>query len=346
MKRLSHVYEEVALRGNLQLAIRNASKKKKRRKNVEAVLRDIEWHIDELRGMLYDENVTLHPYKEEIRWDSSSQKMRTIHKPEFWPDQCIHWAIYNILEQRFHKSMYEYSVGSIPKRGNSYGRKAIKRWIQRDPKNTKYYLKMDIRHFYQSIPNEMMKKCIRDKIKDKKLLRLIDQIIDMDDGLPIGMVLSQMFGNLYLTPLDFYIKQELGAIYYIRNMDDMVIFGPNKKKLHKMRKKIQTWLEEHGLEIKPNWQVYKEDAEALDFLGYRFFREKVIIRKRTLYRATKKANRVCKKIADGKPVSKHDAASVISYLGIFKPSDTQMAKEKYITDRISVKELKSIIRGD
>lgn len=346
MKRLGHAYEEVALRGNLSLAIQNASRRKKNRKMVERVLADVEMYVDKLCDMFADEEFELHPYKVKVQWDPSCQKMRTIHKPDFWPDQCLHWAIYNILEPYFRNSMYEYSVGSIPGRGNSYGRKAVERWVQRDHNNTKYYLKMDIRHFYESIPNDLMKEFLRTKIKDKKLLRLIDQIIDMDKGLPIGMVLSQLFGNMYLTPLDFYIKQELGAIHYIRNMDDMVIFGPNKKKLHKMRKQIQQWLDDHGLELKSNWQVYKEDAEPLDFLGFRFYREKVIIRKRTLYRSTKKINKIIKKFEADKLITQHEAASLISRLGMFKAADVKKLKERLITDRISVKELKAIAKGE
>ena len=58
---------------------------------------------------------------------------------------------------------------------------------------------MDIRKFYPSINHDILKAIIRKKLKDKKLLKLLDEIIDSADGVPIGNYLSQYFANLYLA---------------------------------------------------------------------------------------------------------------------------------------------------
>lgn len=61
-------------------------------------------------------------------------------------------------------------------------------------------------------------------------------------GVPLGYFTSQWFGNFYLKKLDHYIKQELGAVHYMRYMDDMVILGKSKKKLHAAQKAIEEYL--------------------------------------------------------------------------------------------------------
>lgn len=67
-------------------------------------------------------------------------------------------------------------------------------------------------------------------IKDRDTLDLIDKIIDSTDkGVPIGNYTSQWFANFFLQDLDHYIKEELKVPYYLRYMDDMVLFHRNKK---------------------------------------------------------------------------------------------------------------------
>lgn len=44
--------------------------------------------------------------------------------------------------------------------------------------DTQYCLKLDIKKFYPSINHRILKKLLRKKFKDKKLLSLLDMIID------------------------------------------------------------------------------------------------------------------------------------------------------------------------
>ena len=54
-----------------------------------------------------------------------------------------------------------------------------------------------------------MKKAIRRKIKDHRLLRLIDDNIDSTEGLALGSFTSQWFGNIMLDELDHKVKELL-----------------------------------------------------------------------------------------------------------------------------------------
>ena len=85
-----------------------------------------------------------------------------------------------------------------------------------------------------------------------------------------GNFTSQWFANFNLQDLDHYIKEELKVPYYIRYMDDMVLFHRNKKELHKIKDKIEGFLKKQDLKIKENWQLFRTDSRPLDFLGYRF----------------------------------------------------------------------------
>ena len=66
-----------------------------------------------------------------------------------------------------------------------------RRHIRRDETGrTAYCLKFDITKFYPSIDHDILKQIIRRKIKDARLLRLLDEIIDSAPAfrsqLPVG----------------------------------------------------------------------------------------------------------------------------------------------------------------
>lgn len=116
-------------------------------------------------------------------------KERIIFKLPFYPDRIVHHAIMNILEPIWVSIFINNTYSCIKGRGIH---KAV-RDIQQDLKDidgTKYCLKLDIKKFYPSIDHDVLKSIIRKKIKDEKLLNLLDGIIDSTDGVPIGNYLS------------------------------------------------------------------------------------------------------------------------------------------------------------
>ncbi len=344
MKRYGYIYEKICDIENIKAAIINASTRKKNRRNVQRVLANLDKSAEYIQKLLIEQTYEPAPYKEFSIFDGATKKERVIYRPEFFPDQCIHWALILQIEPLIMKGMYKFSCGSIPGRGVIYGQKYIKKWIRKDRKNTKYYLKLDIRKFYPSINNEMLKAAFRKKIKDAKVLWLIDKIIDShpDAGVPIGNYTSQWFANFFLQELDHFVKENLGVKYYMRYMDDMVLFGCNKKKLHKARAAIAEYLKPMGLELKGNWQLARLDDRAVDYLGFRFFRHKTILRKRNALRIRRRIKKVWKK---PKPTYS-DAAAVLSYLGWLKHSDSYHYYQKYVKPYINIKRLKEVIRNE
>lgn len=248
-----------------------------------------------------------------------------------------------IIEPHIAKGMYEYSCGSVPKRGIHYAQKRVKRWIERDRKHTKYILQIDITKFYPSISHDVLKQMLRRKFKDKSLLWLMDSIIDsVECGLPIGNYTSQWLANFYLQELDHMIKEKLKIKYYARYMDDCIMFGNNKKKLHKARKEIQLYLETIGLNIKGNWQVYRLDKRPLDFLGFKFYRTHVTMRKRNSLRIKRRAKKIYKK---GR-LNFKDSAAMLSYLGWLQHSNSYNYYLKNIKPYVNIKDMKEVVSNE
>ena len=96
-KRVGHLFEHVRDLDNLKEAIKDAARHKRKRKEVQKVLEDIDGHALELQRMLDEE--TFIPAKYTMRRinDGIQKKTRDIAIPRFWPDQCVHHAFVRIF---------------------------------------------------------------------------------------------------------------------------------------------------------------------------------------------------------------------------------------------------------
>lgn len=294
--------------------------------------------------------------------DGFKQKKRNIIQPYFTkrnPEQWIHHIFIRTAKIIFEKGMYEFSCGSIPGRGIHYGKKYFEKFIKNHPKEIKYALKIDIKHFYENVNVELLKERLRSVIRDDVFLYLAFWILDSNigitkdgqkirKGLPIGFYTSQWFANWFLQPFDHFVKEDLHAPFYMRYMDDIVIFGSNKRKLHRDFKEIKKYLSEIGLEVKSNWQIFLFDytdqngnrkGRPVDFMGFKFYRDKTTIRKSIFLRACRKARKISKKLK----ITWRDACQILSYMGWFYPTDTFQAYKKHIEPFVSVEVCKKIM---
>ena len=343
MKRIGNIYEKITQLGNLESAIMHASKGKSKRKNVEKILDSPTYYAMQIQKILKNHTYKPSPYVEMKIQDGARKKERIIYKPQFYPDQCIHWALMLQIEKILFKSMYELSCASLKNRGILYGKRYLDRILVDDRKYTKYCLKLDVKKFYPSIDKTILKNKFRKKIKDRETLWLIDLIIDSaDEEVPIGNYTSQWFANFYLTDLDHFIKEELKVKYYIRYMDDMVLFSNNKKELHKIKLAIDDFLSKEHLRLKENWQLFKTDSRPLDFLGYRFYRGYSTLRKSNFLRIKRRAKKISKK----NELNFHDAASMLSYAGWLKHCDSYNYQQKYIKPYINYNKCKEVVSNE
>lgn len=205
-------------------------------------------------------------------------KERTIFRLPYFPDRVTHWAIMNVLEPIWTKTFIAHTYSCIKGRGIHKCASDVKKALKNP--DTQYCLKLDIKKFYPSINHDILKQIIRKKIKDKQLLELLDEIIDSADGVPIGNYLSQFLANLYLTYFDHWLLEQVKVKYYFRYADDIVILSDDKNKLHDYLEQIRQYLTDNlKLEIKSNYQIFPVESRGIDFVGYVFYHDHVLLRK-------------------------------------------------------------------
>ena len=279
------------------------------------------------------------PYRTKTVVEGPKHKRREIRIPRFFPDQIVQWSILLQTIPIFMEGMDPFCCGSVLGRGTSYAERYIRRWFQSDPRGTRYCLKLDIHHFYQSVDHDRLKAMLRRKFKDAELLALLDLIIDsVPTGLPIGNVTSQWFGNFYLQGLDHFAREQLHVRHYIRNMDDIVVFGPNKRKLGKAEAAIIKYLGAMDLQLSAR-QKFPVDSRGVDFLGFRFFHDRTILRRSLMLRATRKVQRTVKR----KTWNAHNCGSILAYIGWMEQSDSYHLYQTRVKPYIKKSYLEGVI---
>nr|UVX80320.1 MAG: MatK/TrnK amino terminal region [Bacteriophage sp.] len=421
MRSYNNLYEKMLQNDYIEQCFKDASEKKRNRNDVQKVMMNLEAEVETLKTMLQEEMFIPDNHKLSIINESSNRKTRRILKPNYKYEQVVHHCVIGQFKSVVMNGLYEFSCGSIPGRGVHYGKKYMRKWIDSYNGKKMYVLKMDIRHFFESIDRTILKKKIKEVIRDKRFYRMLCILIEFDrvaevaelltdagveisieqtkeiigdialnddagalnilrkigingktfeetkksiesrkKGVPLGYFTSQWFGNFYLKKLDHYIKEELKADDFMRYLDDMVILGKSKKKLHRIQREIEKYLrDELRLELKGDWQVFrfeypmikngenvldkdgkpKTNGRMLDFMGFQFHHDRTTIRKSNLESARRKANHIDKQ----DKISWYNASAMLSYMGLFKHTDTYGYYEEYIKPKVNVKKLKRIV---
>lgn len=153
-----------------------------------------------------------------------------------------------------------------------------------------YILKADIKHYFQKVNHNILINIIKRKIKDEKVIWLIKKILEnfpkegeAHIGIPLGNYTSQFFANLYLNELDQFIKNKLKVRYYIRYVDDFVIFHKSKQTLKEYKIKIQKFLKDNlNLELHKDKSRIISLYKGIGFLGFRIFQKHILLRKRNI----------------------------------------------------------------
>lgn len=310
MKRVGYLYEKMCDLSLIRYAIRKAAQGKTYKHYIRKVLQNEEAYALRIQEMLVNESVKLSPNRQITIYDRSCSKERIITVPKFFPDQILHWVVMLIIEPIITKGMYRFNCGSVPTRGGM----EAKRYVERALKDEKirYVAKLDISKFFNSVKPKYLMAMFRNKIKDEKVLRLINAILkNGGDCLPIGYYTSQWFSNFFLEGFDHYVKEELKIRKYVRYVDDMVLLDTNKRKLHKAIARMDEYLHKIGLKLKRNYQVWKVGSRPIDFVGFRFYQDKTVLRKKIFFRLCRRVRNVRK----SGYITVHQAQGILSLLG-------------------------------
>ncbi|MBF0348715.1 MAG: RNA-dependent DNA polymerase [Magnetococcales bacterium] len=179
-------------------------------------------------------------------------------------DRIVHHAVYQVLSPLLDPGLIHTTWACLPGRGSHRALLAFMGAMRRYP----WLLTLDVRHYFLSIDREILMAIMARKIKDRRLLGLLQILADsgagiyrqpevaeflrLQDGfpptgcgLPIGNLTSQWWGNQYLSGLDHFIKRELKIPHYQRYMDDMALFATSRGQLEGARQAVTEWLADH-----------------------------------------------------------------------------------------------------
>lgn len=312
MKRINNLHDKICDLDNIEEADNKARKCKRKQ---YGVIKHDKNRAEDNFDLFLDLSLENYKTSKYSTFKVYEPKERLIFRLPYYPDRITHHAIMNIMEPIWMKVFTKDTYSCIKGRGIHALARQLKHDLQNDKEGTKYCAKMDIKKFYPSIDHEILKMIIRKKIKDKKLLKLLDEIIDSADGVPIGNYLSQYFANLYLAYFDHWIKEVLKVKHYYRYADDIVLLSDDKDQLRRWVIAIRIYLKENlKLELKSNYQIFPVEVRGIDFVGYVFRHNYIKIRKGVKLRLMK----LVRLYKDDKISQEKFEQSVTSYFGWLK----------------------------
>ncbi|MFH1260404.1 MAG: RNA-directed DNA polymerase [Candidatus Micrarchaeota archaeon] len=200
-----------------------------------------------------------------------------------------------------------------------------------------YVFKADIRHYFDSINHEILLKLIREKIKDEKVIWLIETILKnhkteiVGKGMPLGNLTSQFFANFYLNEFDNFVKHQLKARYYIRYVDDFVILHHDRNLLEKWKHEIDIYLRHNlAVELHPEKSRIIPLRRGVTFLGFRIFAEYKLLKKSNARRIWKRMDRFKQKYDNGEMSRKEVVQSLEGWLAYAEFANTYKFRKRVV----------------
>ena len=245
-----------------------------------------------------------------------SPKLREIFAADF-RDRVVHHILIKALKPFYERRFISDAYNNRKDKGTH---KAVKK-AQSYMNATRggYYLQLDIKGFFYHIDkNRLFMKIFNDIEKrepdieyKKEILWLANKIIYHNPtknysfkgdksklallpshktlfelpkhiGLPIGNLTSQFFANVYMNDFDNFVKRTLKVKYYIRYVDDFVLFDISKARLEELYREVKNYLwHSLGLVLRADKKL-KKHGDGLDFLGYIIRENYILTRKRVV----------------------------------------------------------------
>jgi RNA-directed DNA polymerase len=281
MKRHKHLWDRVASFDNLAAAAKEAMRGKRSRPAAARFFTGWETGVARLEAELRDGSYRPGRYH---YFRIHDPKTRTVAAAPF-RDRVVHHALVRVLEPIFERRFIEDSYACRKGKGTHAGMRRAAGFAKRFP----YALKCDVRRYFPSIDQEVMRGQLARVIGDRRVLELADLILgthadevsqvwpEDDDlfavqqrrlGLPIGNLTSQFFANIYLDGFDHFVKQELRVKGYVRYVDDFLLFGDSRAALREQGKAVREFLGGIGLEIHPDKYRLCATGQGVDFCGF------------------------------------------------------------------------------
>ncbi len=281
------LWQDIISLDNLFHAYQKASRGKRSRPDVAAFEMDLEARIITLRDRLASQTYVHGPYHSFLIHDPKRRLISAAH----FEDRVVHHALHNCIGPRWER---KFIFDTYANRVGKGTHKALDRCTQY-LRRYGYYLQLDIRQYFPSIDHAILIKQLSQELQNERVLALCKQILasgvgvlreayDMvyfpgDDlfaanrprGLPIGNMTSQFWANVYLNPLDHFIKRRLKIRGYVRYVDDMLLFSDSKVQLREAWAAVVDFLAGLRLTVHQGAPQPTPVRHGVTFLGFRCF---------------------------------------------------------------------------
>lgn len=209
-----------------------------------------------------------------------------------------------------------------------------------------YVLQCDIQHFFPNIDHQILLQQFAHVIADPQVMDLCQKILHSGvgvhpdssqplyfpgdslfnglrpRGLPIGNLTSQFWANVYLNPMDQWIKRELKCRAYIRYVDDFLLFSNDKTELHRWRNEIIHYLVSLRLKIHENRAAVYLVQTGIPFLGFRLYPDHRRLKRRNGINFQRKFTRLRKEFAEGRISRQQIQAVIRGWIAHVRHADT------------------------
>jgi retron-type reverse transcriptase len=336
VKRHGHLWEEMISFAALLRASEKARRGKRLRPATAAFECELEKELWKLHAELAAKAYRPGPYR---TFTIHEPKQRQISAAPY-RDRVVHHALVGVLEPIFERSFLDGSCACRKGKGT----RAALDLCQQYARRFRYVFQADVERYFPSIDHPVLKGLLARKVKDPDVLWLAGLVIDHsnpqeevqrwfpgDDlfvpgerrrGLPLGNQTSQFFANVYLDPLDHFVRDHLGAGGYVRYVDDFLVFADDKTFLGEVRRRVVDFLAGLRLRLHASKNAVLPVTEGIRFLGFRVFRSHRRLAPENVWRFRRRLRRLQRQYA-GSAISLDDARRhIASWIGHARQADT------------------------
>jgi RNA-directed DNA polymerase len=203
--------------------------------------------------------------------------IRTLGIPNV-QDRMIQQAIHQKLSPLWEAEFSDHSYGFRVRRSAQDAVRAGRGYIQA---GKTWVVDIDLKNFFDEVNHDILMHRVGQKIRDKRLLRLIGDCLraplqagdgrktKRTKGTPQGGPLSPLLANIYLDPLDKELERR--GLSFVRYADDVAIFASSERSAARILQSVIDWIE-RNLKVPVNREKSGSgptDQSAL--LGFRLF---------------------------------------------------------------------------
>lgn len=281
---MQSLFDTISNFGNLYRAFRRARKGKRKHPEVALFELHLEEELLQLESELQERRYQPGKYRSFYRTEA---KRRLISAAPF-RDRVVHHALVDVIEPLFERRFIFDSYANRKGKGTHRALDRCTCFLRAGG----YSLQCDLRQFFPSIDHAILLCELNRVISDQEVISLCERILEtgqgvLDEmyemrwfpgdnllcavrprGLPIGNLTSQFWANVYLNPLDHFIKRTLKCKRYLRYVDDFVLFSEDKAQLHRWKSEIICFLASIRLTLHETSAPVRPVEEGMPFLGF------------------------------------------------------------------------------